>query len=139
METKVCSKCKEEKSISLFNKRTSSKDGYSSYCKNCNKQSLKEHYYNNKEYYYNKSKNYYLELRNWINSYKSNLKCSKCDESRWWVLDFHHRNPEEKDNTIAMMIRTSSKEKILEEINKCDVLCANCHRDLHYQENRLMV
>ena len=51
-----------------------------------------------------------------------------------WKLDFHHINPEEKDNTIAYMIKSSSIEKLIEEVNKCKLLCANCHREFHYLE-----
>ena len=51
-----------------------------------------------------------------------------------WKLDFHHINPEEKDNTIAHMIKFSSIEKLIEEVNKCKLLCANCHREFHYLE-----
>ena len=136
METKVCSKCKVEKSLTFFNKRIASKDGYSSYCKQCNSESLKNHYYSNKEYYYNKSRNYYLELKEWFINYKQTLKCSKCGESRHWVLDFHHKDPSIKDGTIAQMLINSSRENLIQEIDKCDVLCANCHRDLHYQERQ---
>ena len=136
METKVCSKCKVEKSLTFFNQRIAAKDGSSSYCKQCNSESLKNHYYSNKEYYYNKSRNYYLELKEWFINYKQTLKCSKCGESRHWVLDFHHKDPSIKDGTIAQMLINSSKEKLLQEIDKCDVLCANCHRDLHYQERQ---
>ena len=52
------------------------------------------------------------------------------------MLDFHHKDPSIKDGTIAQMLINSSKEKLLQVINKCDVLCANCHRDLHYQERQ---
>ena len=69
-------------------------------------------------------------------NYKQTLKCYKCGESRHWVLDFHHRDPSIKDGTITQMLLNSSREKLLQEIDKCDVLCANCHRDLHYQERQ---
>jgi len=73
--------------------------------------------------------------RDWIENIKSTLFCSKCGESRWWVLDFHHRNPEEKDKNVAILLQEASKERVLKEIEKCDILCSNCHRNLHYQEN----
>ena len=72
--------------------------------------------------------------RLWMQSVKEKLNCSKCPEKRWWVLDFHHIDATTKEGTIATMLATVSKEKILQEIDKCIVLCSNCHRDLHYQE-----
>ena len=74
----------------------------------------------------------------WLEEFKKTLKCSKCEESRHWVLDFHHTNPEEKEKSVSKLIKTSTKEKVLEEIDKCVVLCSNCHRDLHYQENKML-
>ena len=138
METKICSRCKLAKYVDQYNKKSSSKDGLSTYCKDCNKEKLKEHYNSNKDYYHNKSKDYSKKLQNWLEDYKKDFKCLKCGEHRHWVLDFHHREPSQKENTVSTMLRTSSRQKILEEIEKCDILCSNCHRDLHYQE-RLMV
>lgn len=134
MKVKVCSKCKVEKSELEFNKRKRSKDGLNSYCKVCNKEKLKIHYQENKDLYYEKSKNYFKKLQEWFTEFKSTLKCSICGESRHWVLDFHHTDPSIKDGNIANMLNTSSKEKILDEVKKCIVLCSNCHRDLHYHE-----
>lgn len=45
-----------------------------------------------------------------------------------YVMDFDHRNPKEKVETIARMISLVGVSKILEEIEKCDLVCANCHR-----------
>ncbi len=74
--------------------------------------------------------------RLWMNEIKKKLKCSKCGESRTVCLDFHHTNPEEKEFNLAWCFGTTtgSKEKILKEISKCIVLCANCHRIEHQNE-----
>lgn len=50
-------------------------------------------------------------------------------------LDFHHADPKEKDLTISRAIRIWGTKRLTEEINKCIVLCANCHRELHYNQN----
>lgn len=134
MESKICTKCKIEKPNLEFNKKKSSKDGMSSYCKECNKENLKLHYKNNKKYYYDKSRAYLKKVQKWFNEYKETLKCNRCPESRPWVLDFHHLNPNEKEGSISNMLSTSSRKKILAELDKCEILCSNCHRDLHYQE-----
>jgi len=49
-----------------------------------------------------------------------------------WALDFHH-----KEECISRVIHSSSKEKALKEAKKCIILCANCHRELHYKERSL--
>lgn len=55
--------------------------------------------------------------------------CVDCGEPDIVVLDFDHRDPEKKSDTIQAMIHSSySWNTIMKEINKCDVRCANCHR-----------
>jgi hypothetical protein len=68
------------------------------------------------------------------------LKCIKCGNDHPAVLDFHHRNPEEKEFAISKMIRNrSSKEMLLKEIEKCDILCSNCHRIHHWEERQALL
>jgi hypothetical protein len=64
-------------------------------------------------------------------------KCSKCGYNQCFAaIDFHHRNRENKKFSIGRLIscacNTENITKTLEEIKKCDILCANCHRELHY-------
>ena len=66
--------------------------------------------------------------------YKKTLCCEICGENRYWVLDFHHKNPKEKDLEVALVVRQCSKQKLLDEIKKCMVVCSNCHRDIHHKE-----
>lgn len=61
-------------------------------------------------------------------------KCIKCGYNNCvWALDFHHKNPKEKDFTIGKYT-TIGWEKLKLELDKCDLLCANCHRELHYNK-----
>lgn len=61
-------------------------------------------------------------------------KCVNCGYDRCSdALDIHHRNSSEKDFGISARGYTRSWEKIKDELNKCDLLCANCHRELHAQ------
>jgi len=76
-----------------------------------------------------------IEIRKWVNEIKSELKCEQCPESHVATLDFHHIIPSRKEFQISRAIADGwSKDKILAEIKKCKVLCANCHRKLHWNE-----
>ena len=66
--------------------------------------------------------------------YKSSLKCAKCGFSHIAALDFHHMDPNEKEHNVNRLISNKSFVKAYEEIKKCIVLCANCHRIHHYEE-----
>lgn len=58
-------------------------------------------------------------------------KCQICGYDKCIdALDFHHRDPNEKEFRIGKG-NTMKWEKVLEELDKCDLLCANCHRELH--------
>lgn len=61
------------------------------------------------------------------NEYKKSLKCIHCGESNHLVLQFHHPDLEKKEFAISTKRRNHSFEKLMIEINKCLVLCANCH------------
>lgn len=64
----------------------------------------------------------------WFQEYRQNLQCNHCGFSNPLCLDFHHKNPKEKIWGVSEMVSFAYSEKrILEEIEKCEVLCANCH------------
>lgn len=77
---------------------------------------------------------YREKKRQWLRSIKEDLQCEICGEARTVCLDFHHRNPDEKEGTINEVLYKWSKERILAEIAKCSILCANCHRVEHEKE-----
>lgn len=59
-------------------------------------------------------------------------KCEICGYDKCIdALEFHHINPEEKDFGISKKGYTRSWEKVKEEVDKCMLLCANCHREIH--------
>jgi hypothetical protein len=105
-------------------------------CRTCQKEYRKQHYLNNREKYLNKAKNYRKTFQNWFFDYKKNLSCELCGENRYWVLDFHHKNPKEKDLDVSKLVSNCNKQALVDEINKCMVVCSNCHRDLHHQERQ---
>ncbi len=75
------------------------------------------------------------EISEWFASYKAELACIECGENHPACLEFHHRNPAEKDIDLGKAVKQGwSIQRILAEMEKCDVLCSNCHRKRHYQE-----
>lgn len=124
METKICSKCNIEKSIEEFAFRNKAKGTRRAECKQCisNRQKIKYH-----------------KQKEELNELKKQKKCVKCGENRFYLLDFHHINPETKVDTIARLSTHSNAESVYKEINKCICLCANCHREFHWfqKENNI--
>lgn len=63
-------------------------------------------------------------------------KCILCGYSNCIdALEFHHINPEEKEfNLGGRQLKRNNWEKVKRELDKCTLLCANCHRELHWKE-----
>lgn len=117
--TKICSKCGKEKPLSDYHKNGFDSHGnqkYRGYCKVCANNIEKARYRKKKQF---------------IESLKES--CIKCGETRPYVLDFHHMDKNQKDFTIGQ-IKKGSLEILKSEIEKCVVLCSNCHREFHYLE-----
>lgn len=75
------------------------------------------------------------KLRAWLDEYKKGLVCERCGFADFRALEFHHREKAQKSSNVADMIRSClSVRAILREIEKCGVLCSNCHQIEHYEE-----
>lgn len=111
---KVCTKCKLEKPITDFYKQ-SDRSTRSSFCKPC--------------------KNKYDTLR-WVEKKKKAISykggcCTLCGYAKYYgALQFHHLDPSEKEADWGKL-RMRSWSKITEELDKCLLLCANCHAEAH--------
>jgi len=73
------------------------------------------------------------KIREMAVEYKGGL-CEICGYNHCIdALEFHHNNSSEKDFCISRKGYTRSWAKVKEELNKCMLLCANCHQELHAQ------
>ena len=103
-------------------------------CRKCQQEYQRKYYISNKKYYKDKAKLKFEFVIKFIQRVKTVSSCKLCGESRWWVLDFHHRNPTDKSYAISTMANEGFGVAMVKaELRKCDVLCANCHRDLHHK------
>ena len=61
-------------------------------------------------------------------------KCMRCGYSKYpEVLEFHHKNPANKEFNVSRKGHCRSWKRIEKEIEKCVLLCANCHREVHVE------
>lgn len=130
---KKCSRCHEVKDITAFVKAQENITGYKSYCKLCQNSRQRAIYKQNPN---ERKKQVYLAVKarkkrlcEEVDRIKS-VPCADCNKTfPPYVMDFDHREPEQKIEGISKITRSgSSKKKILLEIAKCDVVCSNCHR-----------
>lgn len=125
---KTCTVCKQEKPLSLFNKKGA---GLQSRCRACQKTYYKNYYEScDKEKARLKVRNEAVrqEIKDYIRKLKD-VPCMDCgNRYPYYVMDFDHRNPKEKEFKIAQMVNSGNLSKVKSEIKKCDVVCANCHR-----------
>jgi len=128
---KQCTLCKQEKPLSEYNKKTSRPDGKQNVCRECNRARSRQYYAENRE----KHKQDILKRKNAnignsqskVVEYLKNHPCVDCNESDIIVLEFDHQRDKFK-NVSEMIMQGYTFERILEEIDKCEVVCANCHK-----------
>jgi hypothetical protein len=71
-------------------------------------------------------------VRAWYRDLKAGLRCERCPETEPLKLHFHHRDPSTKVTEVSDMIQAGrSRQRILDEIAKCAVLCNACHQAEH--------
>lgn len=125
---KKCSGCSTEKTTEHFAKNSTKKDGLQTTCKQCRKIYWDNHYQSNKRYYIVKAANRKNQIKHDFWSWLSTKSCIDCGISDIRVLEFDHRLREQKLYNISDLLRTGQDKYLLKEIEKCDIVCANCHR-----------
>ena len=136
MEEKYCSgpDCLQNRPISMFNRKGTYADGrvkLQSWCRDCNKKRSKQYYADNPEKHkaeVRKRNIKVLELnRARIIAYLVEHPCKDCNTDDIRVLEFDHLR--DKFKNVSKLLQSSYPwETILKEIDKCEVVCANCHR-----------
>lgn len=119
----ICRKCKLSKPKTEFfkaSKKVSSKYKDENYvdkiCKSCKHSNLQ---------------NLRRLFKQWCVDYKGG-KCTICSYNKSLAaLEFHHLNPNEKEFLLTRKGLISRKKAIIE-LDKCILVCSNCHRELHY-------
>lgn len=129
MNTKICPRCKLEKNLILF-PVTNKKTGKTIYCDSCKKDYDKDWWAKVKGV---KSKKKLglanvnrIRNKKYIIEVLKNNECCDCKIKDWRVLEFDHKDRELKLFSLADS-STYSLDKIKKEIDKCDIVCANCH------------
>lgn len=92
------------------------------------KQYSREHYQANKVYYARRSRDGRMRLKQLVKEIKT-TPCADCKQTfPFYMMEFDHRPGEEKVSTVSALMRHGTREQVMNEIRKCDIVCANCHR-----------
>jgi hypothetical protein len=127
-KNKFCSGCHVVKPVEEFNFKYRATGVRHSYCRECGMRLTKSHYKRNKRLYLDRNARTYQRHRELIRQAKSR-PCTDCGiQYPYYVMDFDHRDGAEKLFELNSVARKTVKD-ILREIEKCDVVCANCHRE----------
>lgn len=95
----------------------------------------RRHYQQNKEKIKAKVKAYKTKKREEWKAYKKSLSCALCGAAHPAIIDFHHVVRDDPDKKkVHQLVKEGKFPQAHEEIKKCLILCANCHRILHWEE-----
>jgi hypothetical protein len=76
--------------------------------------------------------------KTWFINFKKELSCVTCGYDHPAALDFHHVEQKKSNRKVHQLVGDGhTKKRILEEIEKCVVLCSNCHRIHHHDERQI--
>ncbi len=118
---RFCSKCDTTKSLDEFHQyRPKGREiRNTSYCKSCTIKDVLQ-----------RQINFKLQCLD----YKGKRECNRCGYNKSYVaLEFHHRDPNEKDFAISKFKLYKFVDVVKDELDKCDVLCSNCHKEVHHE------
>ena len=127
---KRCGRCGELRPVEEFNWRRKEQGQRDNLCRPCRAEYKQEHYKAHKQRYIDQAqvrkRGLYLERTKYLIEYFASHPCVDCGEADPVVLEFDHLADKEFDIGQALPYRRW--QSILDEIEKCEVVCRNCHR-----------
>lgn len=131
---KKCNKCREEKELSAFHPNKHCSKGVTGTCRDCSRERVNKGYSNNRNQRQSKANEVNQRRKKEIVDHFGN-KCNDCGNTYpQYVYQFHHLNPLEKDFNPSYGY-TKRPSMMWKELEKCVMLCANCHMIRHYDES----
>jgi hypothetical protein len=125
-DAKRCCTCQQVKPLDEFNRLAKAKDGRQASCRECNKAYHYRNWDRHMAQIRRRTKERRAAARAFIVEYLRAHPCVDCGETDIVVLEFDHLR--DKRANVSRLIATSEVRRIAEEIEKCEVVCANCHR-----------
>lgn len=98
------------------------------------RQARREWYQRNKRKEMDQHNLKYARTRQILNRLKQMKGCIYCNENNYLCLEFDHIDPTTKSFNIATGLKAVSKTRLKQEIQKCQVVCSNCHRKKTFQD-----
>lgn len=93
-------------------------------------------YYGYSDYKLKQRKEDRARLSKLVAELKEASPCVDCNKSYpWYVMQYDHRQGVIKEDNVSQLVSIASKKKTLAEIDKCDLVCANCHAVRTYKRN----
>lgn len=125
-----CGRCEREKPLEDFAWRRKERGQRDNYCRPCRAAYKQEHYAANRQRYIDQAmarKRVMVEERiEFLVAFLREHPCADCGETDPVVLEFDHLR--DKKFNVAAGLRDREWQSVLDEMAKCDVVCANCHR-----------
>jgi hypothetical protein len=138
MATKVCTRCGVEKDIEQFALRNRLTHLRQSHCTTCGGEMRDDWYARNREDQVKagmKRRDEYKQvLREYVWNYLTTHPCINCGETDPAALEFHHVRGVKAKEVSVILKNGASLQTLIAEIEKCDILCASCHRKLTAKE-----
>lgn len=131
MEMKKCSMCRQLKKLDEYSLCKRARDGRQHWCKKCCNKKRLEYYYKDPQSVRDNVKKHQKRNKEFLKQYLSEHPCVDCGYSDIRALDFDHVRGVKLSEVTTMAAGAFSLEKIKNEIAKCEVRCANCHRIRH--------
>lgn len=127
-DVKKCPTCGESKSLDEFSNNRARRDGKHGECKTCKAARSRDWFDRNPAAISASTVRKEQRRREYIWAYLLSHPCVDCGETDPLVLEFDHVRGQKEIGICDMIRKNISHERFLDEIEKCDVRCANCHR-----------
>lgn len=130
---RTCKHCGGYKPDHDFNFRDKAAGKYQRYCRDCQKKQMKDSYQRNKSHYVAQARARSRFYQQDYDSWKQQLTCVACGENTACCIELHHIDSSQKEGNPSLLFRTLGRKRFFEELQKCAVVCSNCHKKIHAQ------